>query len=375
MRPELDIYERIELYLEGKLSGQELHDFQNQLQSDVALKAKFELVKLTNELVLNQQLLALKARMKTEMKGIAFEPTIPPVNTNATFTKFAAALVLLGAIGLGIYFWSITNTISTTSSSNTSKREKDSPVVKAQTIVPNAMIENAATPLATNSTPAEISNNNQTPITSFDYNKIALNNTVPTTEVKTQTPIETKEEIPLLKTPGNSNPCEGVILESTIKTSASCAEYASGEISFNGTNKGKAPYQYSINSGETFKENHLFTHLQAGNYTPSVKDAHGCKTGFPEIHIASKVCTKAVTEFAFNPQYHETFKFPIEAGQDGHIQITTRTGQLIFQVNLAEKTAWDGTQNNGAAATPGVYIYLITLTDGSIKKGYVTIYE
>jgi gliding motility-associated-like protein len=51
-----------------------------------------------------------------------------------------------------------------------------------------------------------------------------------------------------------------------------------------------------------------------------------------------------------------------------YIIIFDRYGQKIFEGN----DGWDGTFK-GAMADPGVYYYVVTMTDGSIRKGTVEI--
>lgn len=362
MRPELDIYEKIDLYLEGKLSESALHAFENQLQADTSLQSKLASVKLTNELVMNHQLLALKARMQNEMKDIPFEPTKPNIKL-----KVAGFIGLISMSIIGLYWWFGIKTPITaikkaviTNSSNAIGTTK-SPPIQTTVVNPTQPRIESISPEATSV---------QTP-TQVQAEELIVNTT--TSHEPTSANLKTAQT-PLPNTIDN-NPCVGVVLQSHVRTSPTCTDNATGEISFEGIKNGKTPYQFSINNGNVFTNNAHFTHLQAGEYKLSVKDAHGCQTTMPSVQISTKECHKEITNFAFNPQYHETFQFPIKEGQAGTIQIYTRTGSLVYEAKLIDVSSWDGTQTNGSIATAGLYKYLIELTDGSIKKGTVTIYE
>jgi hypothetical protein len=364
MRPELDIYEKIDLYLEGKLSGSTLHEFENQLQTDSSLQSKLAAVKLTNELVINHQLLALKARMQKEMKDIPFEPT----KTNKKL-KIAGVVGLISMTMVACYWWlginaPITATkqyiVKNTNAINNQGSLKAQPTPAIATSTTQPSIERASPEAPSVQTPM---------LTQMEHH---IENTNTSLEPAIS-PLKTAQ--PPLHNSSDVNPCAGIILQSDIKTNPTCIENATGEISFEDLKNGKTPYQFSINNGTAFTKNAHFTHLQAGEYKLSLKDALGCQTILPSVHITTKECLKEITNFAFNPQYHETFPFPFKEGQTGSIQIYTRTGTLIYEAKLADAAGWDGTQTNGSIATAGLYKYLIEFTDGTIKKGTVTIYE
>ena len=95
------------------------------------------------------------------------------------------------------------------------------------------------------------------------------------------------------------------------KVDSTCGDN-NGEINFV-VNQGNAPYQYSIDGGQTFQNNGSFTGLSAGNYDLLVTDVNGCQvdatmslTSFPLPDISAPedihICIgDEVTISAINP--------------------------------------------------------------------------
>ena len=364
MRPALDTYEKIDLYLEGKLSGSALLEFEAQLQVDKNLQSTLASVKLTNELVINHELLALKARMQKDMKDIPFASTQATKNLK----KWGVVSFLSISI-IALVWWFGNKTPEATTPTQMAANKTIAAIRPTKTQAVNLVaptqetVERLHPEITSVQAPTLVQAEQLIVNTSTSHEPISLN-------LKTA-----QAPVPNSSNTSAANPCAGVVLQSQVKVSQTCQDNANGEINFEQLKNGKAPYQYSINNGNTFTQNAHFTHLQAGEYKLSIKDDHGCETGIPSILITTKDCHQELTNFAFNPQYHETFQVPVKEGQAGTIQVYTRTGTLVFTATFMDTYSWDGTQTNGSSAIPSLYKYLIELTDGSIKKGTVTIYE
>ncbi|HSY60648.1 MAG TPA: hypothetical protein VK796_02180, partial [Cytophaga sp.] len=66
MRPELETYHLIDSYLNGKLEGEALRTFENQLQSDPAFAEEVSFQKLTNEVVVGASYDNLRSQMTND---------------------------------------------------------------------------------------------------------------------------------------------------------------------------------------------------------------------------------------------------------------------------------------------------------------------
>lgn len=63
MRPELEKFDLIDTFLEGKLSGRDLESFNNLMKSDMDFKSDVHSAKMANEILLDNGLLELKSKM------------------------------------------------------------------------------------------------------------------------------------------------------------------------------------------------------------------------------------------------------------------------------------------------------------------------
>ena len=358
MRPELDILEQIDLYLEGKLSGQELLDFQLKIENDIHLKNQIESVRNCNNLLLDMKLVELKSQMQKDLNEVPSQ--------NPLLKK--VLLGLLPFIVLTFYvFLAKENETKITSKSSVSKEElilnneeltiKSTPgIVKNKNYSTNSNVDKVAQSKIENVdlSNAKISNLNE--VVSHFQNEIVVDN---------------KESVSTVENINVENPCQSIKIEADIHVQHSCKENPSGQIIFNNVKGGHGPYNFKISKIGGFDIETSFMNLEQGVYTPQIQDVKGCLQEFENVIINSFNCDKKENDFAFNPLYNEVFKFPIESG---YIKIFAKDGRVIFEGNIAEHKEWNGQTKEGSVVNTGTYLYLIETTTGGQLKGYVTVY-
>lgn len=127
-----------------------------------------------------------------------------------------------------------------------------------------------------------------------------------------------------------------------VPTMISCTGANNGQI-FVSASGGTAPLTYSIN-GTTFVTSNTFSGLSAGNYTVTVKDAHGCQQTF----------TTTVTEPA---PLTISCATTLSNGSNGTITVTGGGGNLPYTYSIDGTNYYSGSLFSGLAiATYTVYI-------------------
>ena len=371
MRPALDIYEQIDLYLDGKLAGDELLQFEHQLNIDATLTAKVASVKLANELLVNKELLSLKAQMKIEMANIPFEGDALPAKTQKLPWKLLIVSVLSIVYG-GVML--LTKQDAKPEQVNKSQ-EKIYVSDKHETKELNLQNKSfETTDVSTNK--ITINESNKITIPQVDHSVVTDQDHSAKENVGSPSvvPHEYKKLPALITENALVDPCSAVVLEADVKLLPTCKDQSTGEIIFDDIKNGISPYAFSVDQGKHFSKHNRFSHLKTDTYQPVIKDANGCITQLQHVSITEKECSTEQKEFAFNPQYNETFKFPVSETAEGKIQILTRTGTLVFTATLGSTKEWDGIALDGSSAKAGVYVFIVEFSNGKIKKGYVTLY-
>ena len=97
MNRQFDYTEQIENYLEGKMSGEEMKEFDLRLQNDPALRSEFQLQQ--------DMINALKANRKAELKARLDKVNVGSYGSSLTGLKIALGVALTAAVGLSVYFF------------------------------------------------------------------------------------------------------------------------------------------------------------------------------------------------------------------------------------------------------------------------------
>ncbi len=69
----------------------------------------------------------------------------------------------------------------------------------------------------------------------------------------------------------------GPPIDSVVTGTATCGD-STGSVAIQASMTGATPYQYSIDSGQSYRGDSIFVDLVAGEYAVTVKDANGCRT-------------------------------------------------------------------------------------------------
>lgn len=376
MNLDSNIYEKIDIYLEGKLSGEELIDFENELNINDSLRNKVETVKLTNELLLDFKLNELKNRINQDLKNLPTEN-----NSNGkNYLKYFALVGLVTLSGLGYLFLNKSDESDKIQIESKEVSNKINTVVKGnENSTLNSVSSNTQNAKVDLNKPAQNSViGNSTEIihndVATDFRINSFENSTPTIVSEPLTVERNTNQNIVREINTNRNPCNQEKIKANIVSEASCVESPSGVIKVEKVENGNSPYVYSIDHGKDFKEYSYFNNLHSGEYHILIKDKFGCLSDDYKVVVESKVCSKAKNEFAFSPSLNETFKFPIEQGEEGNIQIFTRSGQKVFTANLSDTQEWNGISNTGFGIEAGVYVFVIESKSGKLQKGYITLY-
>jgi hypothetical protein len=372
-----NIYEKIDIYLEGKLSGEELMNFENELNNNDSLKNKVETLKLTNELLVDFKLNELKNRINQDLKNLSTEN-----NSNGkNYLKYFVLVGLVTLSGLGYLFLNKSDESDKiqiiqkelfNKTNNLVKGNENSTFNSIRSNVQNSKVDlNKPTQNSVIVNSIEIVKNDAA--TDLRINTF-FENPTPTIVSEPLTVERNINQNIVREINTNTNPCIQEKIKANIIFEASCVESPSGVIKVEKVENGNSPYVYSIDHGKDFKEYSYFNNLHSGEYHILIKDKFGCLSDDYKVVIESKVCSKAKNEFAFSPSLNETFKFPIEQGEEGNIQIFTRSGQKVFTTNFSDTQEWNGISNTGFGIEAGVYVFVIESKSGKLQKGYITLY-
>lgn len=125
-------------------------------------------------------------------------------------------------------------------------------------------------------------------------------------------------------------------------------------------NGGISPYQYSIDGGETFQSQSLFSNLSGGDYQVAVKDAYNC-TGSTTVTVPT--CTLLLAA--------ETQNASGSASNDGSITAIITGGVPPFQYRIMGGAFQDEPTISGL--TPGNYTLIIRDSVGCSRQLDVTV--
>ncbi|MCU0415976.1 MAG: hypothetical protein MUE33_02210 [Cytophagaceae bacterium] len=357
-----EIYERIDQYLSGRLSPDELSKFEQEIRVHPLLKKQIQKQALAHQLLIENRL----HQAKESIQKYTSE------SSRFNFTRW-----LLG----GITFIGLVGSIVLVTTK--SDQPASLSVLKIES-KPQPSIPNISTQPSTKTT-KEIDNNRNTTFgflsrskdnsRSTSHNEV-LNEDTPIVESTTSTHKET--ELPLkeketITSKENPTPCLTTLLFDT-KIEATCLDQATGSIDIHSIIGGHPPYQYSRDGGQSFQTKSSFVFLESSTYSVVVKDNNGCISKRENITVSSKNCSRT-KEYIFNPSQGEVWKFPIENFSIKRVTILNRSGTTVFQSTPSSgiPEAWDGKDLYNNYSEVGLHYFLIEYSDGNSIEGYVTI--
>jgi hypothetical protein len=361
MNPEYADIELIEKYLEGKLTADEVLNFEKRLNEDPSFVLQFEAQKISNTLLEDYEMLQLKKQMQLEM------PKSSGGNTN--YLLYVGASLL---IGLASYF--------TLNDYNNKKSEDPVSIKKEENKVEkniplNSTIDSNTKNIHTNDfkTTEKINNDKNTFINN-EKEKINTPAIIPEQNKNIYTGnikniVTVKDSFPKQKD------CAGFVIEHTIEKENTCEGKNKGSIKVTVIKGGSAPYKFSISSKQGFNTSGKFSFLSTGEYYLNIKENEGCVFQIKEpVKIEAKSCYEPFN-MTFNPYQEGVWKLPIEAGQSGKIKFQNKAGLLVHEIAVqnGQPSEWDGINFRGEETPAGYYYITIEKTDGTIEYGYLTI--
>ncbi|MDB5256357.1 MAG: hypothetical protein JWM14_1052 [Chitinophagaceae bacterium] len=368
MNPKYDIYEEIDRYLNDELSEAELVQFNEKLSTDAEFKSIVEAQKIANEVIIDQEMIKLKARMSKEMSA------------DNTGSGPWGKIIIFSAVV-------VTSAALYTYNQYSSSDAEDTKVI-------------SATPAQTNT--ASEQNQSEITVTPIEQHKttpqkypVAVDakqtpvDATPSTEIKTEAPVVLKENAtPLVATPQKEEVkqavkaadqiakvnCETVHISAQVHVdygfdSDGEASIIIDQLSVKG---GTAPYSYAIDQS-TFDNGTRFDGIQDGVYHVRVKDHNGCVSQVKK-EVIVKTPVKEIDE-AFAPHHGERWKFPVKANKEATISIFNKTGIPVYTTTVSGgyPEEWDGRNNSGVELESGNYYFVIQYTPRDIVKGHISI--
>ncbi len=386
----------IEDYLNGRLRGEALIQFEAALNTNTELQEEVDAHRVAEEMVMDYGLLQLKQKMINEYR----QPS--SVSKKVQWKKYykaTAATVLIGALGISYYLNQSSNSdqdipdnTSTQVLEPVKKKEQFSETVERT--APEKIIKkqegfsgkNKVIDQEIEREQASESKNIEMLSIPDKNKKEHEKNIRPIYQPKTPELINPRASAENLASNALDKPipekkimdCAAISLKAVETTTvATCKGSREGRIFIKGVNieSGTIPYEYSIDEGKHFQKTTVFEGLEEGDYQLSIKDGQGCTFLWSDtIAIEGKQCNKTHA-YTFYPEQGELWKFPIDAGKSGEIRIFNRGGLMVFEttINSGYPEAWAGRDRSGGYLRMGVYSFVFIDTEGSTINGTINL--
>lgn len=385
MRPELEQYQQIDLYLQDKLSVEDKHAFETAMQNNPDLLEAVEMQKMVNTVILNAGYQDLKAEMSSDIEAI-------DKKSNANKWKKGSAIGVAGLLLVSGALWMnnteetnvLEKTVSTEvlmdSNSVLLSEEKETPtaevVAKEEKIEEEKLVQKKVAEKPIEKQVQKPSVEEVVVETKVVQEEKAQPEIVTKEETKTVSkeipkqevvPVKKAETIPVVK---KENPCVGVEIETTPIVKTSCKEMPTGIIDLqNGISGGELPYQLSwkdLTGNEEVQEN-----LSGGYYSLTVEDANHCSEEF-SIFVPTENC---ISSESINPDLGEEWVFTNKKGHPFTIRIIGLSGrEVLRKENVQDEFfIWQGKDRDGASLPGGTYAWVVEYQDGTHNTGQITI--
>ncbi|MGN6645010.1 MAG: gliding motility-associated C-terminal domain-containing protein [Cytophaga sp.] len=368
MRPELETYEQIDLFLNGELEGDALRSFEQKMAGDSAFAEEVRLQKIANEVVKGASLQDLREQMSADLQKM-----------DASSGKWKIVSIAVGFIALSssvLYF-------ATKSNNPADKKTPES--TTHQTSIQKAEGVRAAEKIKMDNvlaaeTATHTSGNTTTPATTVDstsfHQSDVLHHLNDNTPVSSATVPHSRTEDVLAEhteEPQNSDPCASVYIEAAYSIAASCPDKNTGSIRVpqSSIKGGAAPYTVRLDKSRTLQNSDAFSNLAADSYTLYITDQAGCAKTYP-VEVPEKTCNPFSSVFA--PDKGEIWKYTGSGHISYTLTIVNMAGQQVYRTPQMQGVfEWQGLSQKGEYLDAGLYIYVAEYTDGTKENGQVTI--
>lgn len=371
MKPEYELYNQIDNYLNNKLSEAESQEFAQKLLVDTELAQQVKLQSLTNELIIENRFNEIFANAAT---------TYDKEKSNLRNKLLTAGAAILVASGALLYFYGGNKTetpsqnISSDSLAVTSVVE---PRINQDIVLsPNELVAKNSVIVSNPDKKQEIETNNA--VTNTTENVIAAKESqVTSTEILSREEVKHEQVVDKGTKAAIINLCENIVITAHVYQTPACEDENNGSIAIATTTikGGKAPYAFSIDGGMHFQKSANFSNLAAGNYNVTIKDGNDCDNALAKSYSLSfKKCFKEFN-FSFNPQMGENWKYQLETPSNFSVKVINKSEQTVWKNTYAaaQEIIWDGNTLNNETLSSGIYLYEIIFDNGTNQRGTITI--
>lgn len=364
-------FEKIDEYLSGKLSGQELAEFKDMMEKHESLAEEVRLQQLANEAIVELNL----ADLRKDLKRISLKERT--LSRYKIFGSIAAAVILIS----GITYFMLSN--KTDEFEAKSENFANPASVESPLPLNTKLAEKPGTaphPLTSEIANQEKSNIGQIAeimLATSDSHKLTDSVIRPSETISYSNNVATEPKAEKIKETniGQSSviPCKADVIDAFIHIEPACKDQkGSGKITIDlaSVKGGKPGYQFSLNGGTDYQAFPVFEDLASGPAQLLIKDAQGCISR-KHLTIPEKNCFKEVIIY---PLKGETWTAPV-ISKENVITISDLQGQVQFEYNYSDSDnfTWDGKTNDGQDLPMGQYYYTIKGDKGNIINGYISI--
>ncbi len=369
MNPIYDIYEEIDRYLYHQLSESELAAFNKKLLTDADFKSIVDAQKIANEVIIDQEMIKLKARMSKEM------------NADNTGSGPWGKIIIFSALvvtSAALYMYSQSSSsdsednkniaVTAITQTNTATKEHQ----KETTVTPNDKYK-TTTQKSKATVDMEQKITDALPVVEVQKESVlSIKETVHSSVIRPQKE-EIKQAIQAADQIAKVN-CETLHISAEVIVDYGFEADGEATIIIKSLSvKGSlAPYTYAIDQS-AFESAPRFDGIKDGVYHVRVKDHNGCIAQVKK-EVIVKTPVKEIDD-AFAPAYGERWKFPVKANKEATISIFNKAGTPVYITTLSGgyPEEWDGRNNSGVELESGNYYFVIQYSSHEILKGYISI--
>jgi hypothetical protein len=375
MRKEIELYERIESYIAGRLTEEEILSFEKQMGENPSLAEEVEKHRSIQNILHEGSLLEIRE----SLQKIHLEN---PGGAGDFLRKPGNYLIMLGAllITTSILLLTLKRSEPTVQEIPGEPPSQDRLQENVPEVSESIKSREVFTPaaLSEQSTKAQ-----KAPEKSLE--QPVPEETLPVKSEK-QPEVSVQESGKESKTGINQEPeeevlpdlpavpdCDTIILSAEILLEKSCFGKATGSLRIieGSPEGGTPPYLASIDDGLNFYPKEEFQKLLPADYRVWLKDANNCRTLLGRFRIESVDCSY---EYVFAPLKEERWKVPTK-DLEAVLKIYNQQGVLVFQrrIGPGEEYNWDGKSMNGNDLSMGMYPFILEFNGGEHFAGAVTI--
>jgi len=359
MREEDKLYQEIENYLNGSLTGEEKNAFEQKLNTYQELQNKVKLSKLANDLVIENRLL--------NVKQVLYD-THNNNSGSGLWKKIVISTAGILLVGNAVWFIFSNKENKNTTVEGTVKTESPSTITSnSENTTSQGVISKSK-----NNTTSSTVNIQQSIVNETAEEKVNSIDSLPKNPIQTVTGKQGEGAKEVSSPPQPTiatDPCQAVQIKAKVTTVNPCEGEENGSIIITGIKNGTAPYNIQLNdeNGNTIHSNN---NLKVGSYSAIITDSKGCTHEISNISLSGKKCSK---DYAFNPFVGDVWQIPVSENS-GTLTIHDKAGDIYLQKELAagNQEVWDGHSQQGELKT-GYFIYTISYTNGTTVNGSVTV--